>query len=227
VAHRPSKAARAARAVAGLGGIEQHISGIKDSEYDRAGKYLTANVSLWPRPLVLFASPKAWAALTPTQRRVLRQAVIGDLTAETQAVRDEERLDTAILCRRGLRFLTATPADLAALRRSVQPVYGQLEQDSQTRHYIRQIEAMRTGIPAEPAPGCAHTPHLAGTTGPLDGVWRFTSTPADLQAAGAGQADIVPENYGTYTFVIDRGRSRSPRRPGRRAPGATESSSSR
>jgi hypothetical protein len=63
-----------------------------------------------------------------------------------------------------------------------------------------------TEIPAEPAPGCAHTPHLAGTTGPLDGVWRFTSTPADLQAAGAGQADIVPENYGTYTFVIDRGR---------------------
>ena len=47
-------------------------------EYDKAGKYLTANVSLWPRPLVLFASRKAWAALTPAERRVLRQAVTGD-----------------------------------------------------------------------------------------------------------------------------------------------------
>jgi hypothetical protein len=123
-----------------------------------------------------------------------------------QAVRDGERDDTAILCRRGVRFLTASPADLAALRRAVQPVYGQLEHDRQARHYVQQIEAMRNGIPAEPAPGCADTPRLAGKTGPLDGVWQFTSTPADLRAAGAGQGEVVPVNYGTYTFVLDRGR---------------------
>jgi len=193
--------------VAALGGIEQQISGIQGGEYDKAGRYLTANVSLWPRPLVLFASGKAWAALTPAQRRILRQAVTGDLAAETQVVRDAERADTAILCRRGqLRFLTASPADVAALRRAVQPVYGQLERDAQTRRYIRQIEAMRQGISPEPAPGCAQVPRLAGRAGPLDGVWQFTTTAADLRAAGASQGDIVPENYGTYTFVIDRGR---------------------
>jgi TRAP-type C4-dicarboxylate transport system substrate-binding protein len=193
--------------VAGLGGIEQQISGIQLGEYDKAGRYLTANVSLWPRPLVLFASGKAWAALTPAQRRILRQAVTGDLAAETQVVRDNERDDTAILCRRGqLRFLTASPADLAALRRAVQPVYGQLGRDAQTRRYIRQIEAMRQGISPEPAPGCAQVPRLAGKAGPLDGVWRYTDTAADLRAAGVGQGDIVPENYGTYTMVIDRGR---------------------
>jgi hypothetical protein len=65
---------------------------------------------------------------------------------------------------------------------------------------------MRRGVPAEPTPGCAQTPRLVGTAGPLDGVWQFTSTPADLRAAGAGQADIIPESYGTQTFVIDRGR---------------------
>jgi len=178
--------------IAGLGGIEQEISQIAENQYDTAGKDLTANVSLWPRPLVLFAGRKAWAALTPAQWRVLRQAAAGDQAAETQAVRAEERRNTAILCRRGLRFLTASPADLAALRRGVQPVYGQLERDRQTRRYIRQIEAMRKGIPAEPVPGCAHTPRLAGTAGPLDGVWQFTSTPDDLRAAGAGQGDIVP-----------------------------------
>jgi TRAP-type C4-dicarboxylate transport system substrate-binding protein len=192
--------------IAGLAGIELQISEIQEGEYDKAGKYLTANVSLWPRPLVLFASPKAWAALTPTERRVLRQAVTGDLAAETQLVRDDERAQTAILCRRGLRFLTASPADLAALRQAVQPVYGQLERDRQTRRYIHQIEVMRKGISAEPAPGCAHTPRLAGKTGPLDGVWQFTSTPTDLRTAGASQSDVVPENYGTYTFVLNRGR---------------------
>jgi TRAP-type C4-dicarboxylate transport system substrate-binding protein len=192
--------------VAGLGGIEQQISSIQGQQYDRVGKYLTANVSLWPQPLVLFASGKAWAGLTPAQRRILRQAVTGDLAADTQVVRDGERTDTAILCRRGLRFLTASPADLAALRRAVQPVYGQLGRDAQTRRYIRQIEAMRQGISPEPAPGCAQVPRLAGKAGPLDGVWQFTTTAADLRAAGVGQGDIVPENYGMWTFVIDRGR---------------------
>jgi TRAP-type transport system periplasmic protein len=192
--------------IAGLGAIEQQISQIQWDGYDKAGKYLTANVSLWPRPLALFANAKTWAALTPGQRRVLHQAVTDDQAAETQFVWDNERSDTAILCRRGLRFLTASPADLAALRRAVQPVYDQLERDPQTRRYIRQIEAMRKGLSPEPAPSCAQIPQLAGSAGPLDGVWRFTTTAADLQAAGAPQSDIVPENYGTYTFVFDRGR---------------------
>ena len=192
--------------VAGLDGIEQQISEIQDDRYDTAGKYLTANVSLWPRPLVLFASGRTWAALTPGQRRVLRQAVTDDLTAETQAVRDNEQTDTAILCRRGVHFLTATPAGIAALRHAVRPIYHQLERDPQTRDYIQQIEAMGKGISPPPAPGCAHIPQLAGKAGPLDGVWQFTSTPADLRAIGTPQGDIKPDNYGAYTIVIDRGR---------------------
>ena len=195
------------RPIAGLDGTEQQISSIQGNQYDKVGKYLTANVSLWPRPLVLFANDKAWAALTPEQQRILREAVTGDLAAETQVVRDNERTDTTILCRRGqLRFLTASPADLALLRRTVQPVYDLLERDPQTRAYIRQIEAMHQGISPEPAPGCAQAPPLAGKAGPLDGVWRYTDTAADLRAAGVLQGDIVPENYGTFTMVIDRGR---------------------
>src|SRR5262249_33810327 len=146
------------------------------------------------------------AALTPAQRGVLRQAVTADLTAETQVVRGNEQTDTAILCRRGVRFLTASPADLAALRRAVRPVYHQLERDPQTPGSLQQSHATRQEMPPEPAPGCAQIPQLVGRTGPLDGVWQFTSTPADLRAIGTPQGDIVPENYGTYTIVINRGR---------------------
>jgi len=197
----------ATRAMTGLDGIEEQISSIEGYQYDKVGRYLTANVSLWPRPLVLFANGKTWAALTPAQRRILSRAVTGDRAAETDVARGNERIETAILCRRGLRFLTASPADLAALRRAVQPVYHQLQRDPQTGRYIRQIEAMGKGVAAEPAPGCGHTARPAGKAGPLDGVWQFTTTAADLRAlAGVSQGDIVPENYGTYTFVIDRGR---------------------
>jgi TRAP-type C4-dicarboxylate transport system substrate-binding protein len=193
--------------IAGFGAAEQQISTISGNQYDKVGKYLTANVNLWPRPLVLFAYGKAWAALTPTQQSILNHAVTGDLAAETAVVRGDERSETATLCRRGrLRVLDASPAGLAALRHAVQPVYTQLERDPQTRRYIRQIEAMRQDISPEPAPACPSAPQLAGKAGPLDGVWRFTATPADLRSAGISQGDVVPENYGTFTIVIDRGR---------------------
>jgi TRAP-type C4-dicarboxylate transport system substrate-binding protein len=193
--------------IAGLGGIDLQISQIQWGNEDQVGKYLTANVSLWPRPLTLFANARTWAALTPAQQGVLRQAVTDDQPVETQFVSDNEQSDTAILCRRGLmNFLTASPADLAALRQAVQPVYDQLERDPQTLGYMRQIEAMSEGVPAPPVPSCAHIAQVAGSAGPLDGVWRFTTTAADLRAAGTPQSDIVPENYGTFTIVFDRGR---------------------
>jgi TRAP-type transport system periplasmic protein len=193
-------------AITGLDGLEQSISGIAGDPYE-TGKYLTVNVSLWPRPIVLFANGKAWAALTPAQRRILRQAVTDDLSAETSVVRGNERTDTATLCRRGLpHFLTASPADLAALRRAVQPVYDQLQRDPQIRGYIRQIEAMRKEIRPEPAPSCGHIAPRSVTTGPLDGVWQVTDTAAELQAAaGTAAGDVVPENYGAWTLVLDRG----------------------
>src|SRR5215469_18736425 len=192
--------------ITGFGGVEQQISSIAGNQYDRAGKYLTANVNLWPRPLVLFANGNTWARLTTAQRHILSQAVTDDQPAETNFLRGDERTSIAILCRRGLPFLDASPADLAALRRAVQPVYAQLERDPQTRRYISQIEAMRRRTPAEPAPGCAPATRLAGRAGPLDGVWRFTVTAAELRAAGVPQGDIVPENYGRFTMIIDRGR---------------------
>jgi TRAP-type C4-dicarboxylate transport system substrate-binding protein len=204
--------------VAGLGGIEQQISQIQDTGYDQAGKYLTANVSLWPRPLVLFASRQTWAALTPAQRAILRQAVTADLTAETQVVRDNEQTDTAILCRRGVRFLTATPADVAALRRAVRPVYHQLERDPQTpcarRFLLSRHRAARkcrgwsarrarsTASGSSPAP-----PPTCGRSGPrkVTSCRRTTGRTRSSSTAGG---------------------SRTRKRPGGRAPGATEPSPS-
>ena len=219
----------ATRAMTGLDGIEEQISSIQGYQYDKVGRYLTANVSLWPRPLVLFANGKTWAALTPAQRRILSRAVTGDQAAETDVARGNERTDTAILCRRGLlRFLTASPADLAALRRAVQPVYHQLQRDPQTGRYIRQIEAMGKGVAAEPAPGCGHAARPAGKAGPLDGVWQFTTTAADLRALpGCLRAISCRRITGRRRSSSTAAGSRSRRKTGRHAPGPTEASPSR
>jgi hypothetical protein len=134
-------------------------------------------------------------------------AASADAAAETKLVHDNEQTDTATLCRRGLQFVTAGPADLAALRGAVQPLYSQLDRDSQTAGFIRQIEALGSGIAPEPSPNCANAAQLVGGAGPLDGVWRFSDTAAELAAVPATQqGDVEPENYGVWTLVLDRSR---------------------
>jgi TRAP-type C4-dicarboxylate transport system substrate-binding protein len=197
-----------ARSIAGLGGIEQHASSIQGNQYDKIGHFLTANVPLWPRPLVVFANRQALAKLSVEQRRILAEAVARDVIPEMKVVIANEQTGAAGLCRsRGVRFLAATGADLAALRRAVLPVYAALERDPQTGAEIRQIEAMRSALDPQPPLSCAEPVQLLAPTTRLDGVYRFTVTLADLQAAGADPSEAqAPENYGTQTFVLDRGR---------------------
>ena len=188
-------------AIAGFDGIEQSIGQIQGNGYYRVARYITANVTLWPRPLVIFANGKDFAGLTPGQQRILRQAVAAVVPAQTTDTRTGERREgVEELCRGGrVRFLTASPADLAALR--VQPVYDQLERDPQTRRFIEQIAAMRREVAPEPAPGCGARVPPVSAAGPLDGVYRFAITGAQVPVDAR-----VPENYGTFTLVIHGGR---------------------
>jgi TRAP-type C4-dicarboxylate transport system substrate-binding protein len=143
--------------IAGLDGIEGGISLIQGSQYGRAGGYLTGNVVLWPRPLVVFASREALEKLTPAQQRILARAVAADVIPETNVLRDDQRTAIADLCRsHQLRLVVASSADLVPLRQAVQPVYAQLERDPGTRRQIAQIQAMRAGIAPEPAPAGVH-----------------------------------------------------------------------
>jgi TRAP-type C4-dicarboxylate transport system substrate-binding protein len=182
----------------GFDGIEQATGSVAGNRYDTAGSYLTVNVSLWPRPLVLFANRKAFDALSREQQGILRQAVANAAVGVAAADRTQERADTEILCQRGLvSFVTASPADLAALRRAVQPVYDELERDPQTRRLIRQIAAMRNGIRPEAAPGCRASGQSVSQSSPLDGVYRV---------AFEGAPRAFAENFGTWTYVVDHGR---------------------
>jgi TRAP-type C4-dicarboxylate transport system substrate-binding protein len=193
--------------IAGMGGVESHISLIEGEQYDKVGTYLTANVVLWPRPLTLFANEKAFDELSASQRRILRQAAVDDVGPEANSVSAVELEDTSTLCRAGrLQFVAATGADATALRRALDPVYAQLMSDPRTRGYIAQIEAMARRVTPERAPGCPPARPPAGSSSLLDGVYQFTTSTDDLRAAGAEPNEVIPENYGAWTVVLDHGR---------------------
>jgi hypothetical protein len=148
----------------------------------------------------------ACASLSPDQRSTLRQAVVNLIPARIASERRAELEAAGDLCRRGLRFETASPEELAALRKAVQPVHDTLTRDPQTRKFLSAIAAIGDGVAAVPAPSCGTAGGTSGRAGQLDGVYRVTTTSKDLLAAGAPAGDAVPENYGAWTLVIDRGR---------------------
>jgi TRAP-type C4-dicarboxylate transport system substrate-binding protein len=191
--------------ITGLDGIAEPISWIAGSGYDRVSKYLTTNVVLWPRPIVVFANRSMFARLTGLQRRALEQAAVDDVPGQTQVVMAFERDDAWSLCAdRRLRVRAAGPAELAALRKAVRPVYEQLDRDPQTRRFIAQIQTLkaRLGAPASVLPRCVSAPSFGarGAMTPLDGVYALSISPGDLRPS-----QRLPEAYGSWQIVLDRG----------------------
>jgi TRAP-type C4-dicarboxylate transport system substrate-binding protein len=121
-------------------------------------RYVTANVALWPLFDVLFANPARLASLTAQQRGWLRQAAADAARTSVTLVAGQNSLYIRQACALGARFATASPADLAALRRSLEVVDRSLGRDPQTRAFIGQIQQLKKSTPPGPAaaipPGC-------------------------------------------------------------------------
>ena len=208
--------------ITGLDGVESQVDAILGNGYDGDAKYLAADVNLWPRPLVLFASRRAFDRLTAEQRDVLRRAAAESIGPTLAQIEHDERDAAAILCRRGVEFVTAGASRLAALRRAVAPVYRQLERDAQTRRAIEQIRAAGSGATPSTLPRCSHVDRTAASSErtPLDGVWVLRTTADDLRRIGVPQEDINPENYGELSMSLDRGRFVQRQSSGDRAAGS-------
>ena len=187
-----------------LQGLEMDLFVYEHGGPVQSAPYVTANVNLWPQMDVLFANPDRLDALTEQQRGWLQQAAqdaAGRVAALTdRANRDAQSLKNA--CRSGARFATASPADLAALRKAFAPVYASLEQDSQTKGFIQRIQTLKRSTPAE-APlaipsGCTgRAPEQSAAnsgTAPVDlnGTYRYLLTKEDARKVGDPEVDQFP-----------------------------------
>jgi TRAP-type C4-dicarboxylate transport system substrate-binding protein len=197
----------------GLDGLDLDLGEIKVNGYDQQATALTANVTLWPRPVTVVINGKVFESLTAAQQDALRQAGTAAVSRQLAFLRMLNEEDRALLCRRGLRFVRASDRDLAGLRRAVQPVYAQLERNPETRSFLRRIRAMKRAIAAPPdAPACSPSKAAPATASQqataLDGVYRTSFTREELANSPAltDPGEIRDDNWGDFTLSFDRGR---------------------
>jgi TRAP-type C4-dicarboxylate transport system substrate-binding protein len=181
-------------------GAELDANTIAENGYDEHARTLAANVVLWPRPQTIFANRAAFARLTRAQQDILRRAGQAAVASELTRVEQDEAAGLAGICGRGkVALVTATAAQLAALRRAVQPVYRTLERDPFTRLLIARIKEL--GGPAVDVARCR-----GGITAgkPLEGRWDVTASYHDLLAAGV-PADEAERQRGGGSLELTHG----------------------
>jgi hypothetical protein len=146
---------------------------------------------------------RAFETLTPHQQRILRSA---GRDAVQPRLAEVDRIETEALqsiCARGLAHLvTASPAQIAALRAAVKSVYAELERNSRTRQMISEIRKLDDGSPTEPLRCPGPTARAAAQ---LEGAWESAVTSRELRAAGASPAEA--ETFeGSGTLELRDGR---------------------
>jgi TRAP-type C4-dicarboxylate transport system substrate-binding protein len=199
--------------LSGLDGLDIDLGSIKWNGYEQQATALTANVTLWPRPVTVVINRTVFESLTAAQQAALRQAGTAAVARQLAFLRGLNDEDRDILCRRGLRFVRASGRDLAGLHRAVQPVYDQLEANADTRSFLQRIRAMKHAIAAPPdAPACAPSSATPATANQqataLDGVYRTSFTRKELANSPSltDPAEVSDQNWGDFTLTFDHGR---------------------
>src|SRR5215217_961449 len=187
---------------AGLDGVESHVASIAGNGYNREAPYLTGNVVLWPRPLVLFADD----TVTRGQLAVLRQAADAAAPAVVDDLRDSDDERLGVICRQDLKLSFASGSALAQMWQAFRPIYTSLERDAATRATLARIEeiASSRGESME-AVSCGDQAAPSAASIP-DGTYEVTVTPRDSIRAGIAPDDpIVRAGVAHFRLELDEG----------------------
>jgi TRAP-type C4-dicarboxylate transport system substrate-binding protein len=197
----------------GLDGADQQLTSIDGNGYDADARYVTGNVRLWPRPLVVFMNRKAFDRLSAAQQRLLVDAVRNAVRPTARLLAEREAESAGNLCRRGAVFVSASAAELAELRSAVRPVYSVLERDPATNAFIGQIRTLKRAVREASVPQIGTCARGTGTTGDarsqalIAGRYTATVTRAELLGNPTFESgEDNPGNHGRYRLELRDGR---------------------
>jgi TRAP-type C4-dicarboxylate transport system substrate-binding protein len=170
------------------------------------GKTIATNVVFWTRPETVVMNRRSFAALTPAQQDMLRDAgrqAVGPRLAEVARL---EQAALRSLCERKLASLVSVPpAAVAALHEAVRPVYAELERDVRSAELIAEIRKLRSRHATDDGESvrCPDTANRGASE--LEGRWKSSMTRGELRANGATSAEAATYE-GTSTLELKAGR---------------------
>jgi TRAP-type C4-dicarboxylate transport system substrate-binding protein len=174
-----------------LDGIETHVAAVPGNHYHYDFPYLTGNVVLWPRPLVLFAAPKVSTDDLAVLRRAAKEA-IPDTVALARSADDESRSE---LCRASLKVVDASAAQIADLRDAFRPLIDRLQRDAATGEAIARIEQLsRDDGNRTSTVECPKASEPASKAAIPPGTYRTVITRADAKKHGMPWSFVVEED---------------------------------
>lgn len=168
-----------------IDGLDTHIAAVPPNHYQRTIPYLTGNVVLWARPLVVFAGPDVSA----DDLAVLRQAAKAAIPQVLELSRKLENDGLAEICRSRLQVVSASPAQIEALRTAFGPVYTDLERDAAASRAVARIRELAQeggGVDTLRCPDAA--PAAAGIP---SGTYRTVLTREDVEEYGMSWAEFA------------------------------------
>ncbi len=153
----------------------------------------TGNLNLFPKVNSLVVNSDSFAGLTEAQQGILRQAADATRQWAIGAVIDSPTAATGY-CSDGGTVVVTTTENVAAFEKATQPVYAQLESDSDTKAFIQAIRDLKASS-SEPAAVTACAPPALATQTPVpatgadptefqEGVYRTEMSAEELLAVG-------------------------------------------
>jgi TRAP-type transport system periplasmic protein len=172
----------------GLDGFESHVAAVGDDHYHFP--YLTGNVVLWPRPLVLFAGPD----VSSDDLAVLREAAKAAIPEAIALSRSLESEGLSEICPAKLKVVAASAGQVDGLRAAFRPVYDELARDPAASRAVTCIQELsRAGGSSVDEVRCpAAAKASAGTIRP--GTYRAVLTRADAKEHGFPWSFVIEED---------------------------------
>jgi TRAP-type C4-dicarboxylate transport system substrate-binding protein len=133
-----------------LQGVEIDVAQYAENEYGNLTPEAVGNEVLWPKMLVLALSQQRFDSLSAEQQGWVRGAAQDAVQASVDFDYPEDSL-AEHLCSQGVRFVEATPTQIAALRRAVRPVIDGLAHDPATGPSLAAVQKVATEFPTADA----------------------------------------------------------------------------
>jgi TRAP-type C4-dicarboxylate transport system substrate-binding protein len=115
---------------------------------ERRARIMTGNLNLWPSMGVLIANPATLAALPGAHREALLGAAAAASVHSLDVLEDESALALTV-CDGGGSLAEVAASELEAFRARFAPVYERLQADPVTAGYLKEVKALKAGMPAD------------------------------------------------------------------------------